>query len=1042
MTNRKTSWNRSAIAGLFSFFLALVFSHGAIAAGAIAGEWQPAAGVTVEKGSRFYDTGERVYYTINTLTNTSGKAITGPLRLLVTSASHTVTNDDGEENGQPYFDVLVAEEVLEPGAQRQVTIKFQPRRARFAYEVEAQVFVAPADSDGDGIPDGEDLCPNDPQNACFSVSGEVYGGGAALTGASVVIGLNSVQVATDAAGRFTATGVSVNELATDGLNRFFPVRVSASGYSSGYAKAVLVPGTTNYEVIVRLDPVSDQITEDDDVSQGVPIQEDGQTVGSLKIPTDALPVGVTKVTGTVTYLDPETELDAAPGGDLLALPPGSDPNAAPVPLESFGMMEFDLRDQDGNPIHQLGGTAEVCMKATSGLQVGDTVPLWYYDESRGLWIEEGQGTVEDRNGQLMICGQVSHFTWWNYDQPVDTHSCFKYKFVDENSGADLDFMDWYAEGVTYNGTSPERACNRDADDPETGGDTISSLTVKKSSATQTEQIRVYTYLSGVKYYLVRDGDGTYSLSQNIADAAVFDDPQDQGSCLTNQNVENCRYLDYQDVGADGVLPLSSDINYPPVITDFFIDNQSLLIGQSTDVHVTVTDPEDVDPVTVEWSYNCWDGTGGSLVPNSDSGPSPSTFTATFTSPSTVSGYGLWCQITVTASDAAGNTSTAENWVTVHPSQYWIIIDGTLYGTDGNPMPNAPMTFYGCSESQWLSTDDNGAYHIEADMTDCFTGYYGEGFAYGEVTIEVPYEHEAQSWSRSEHLYPDIYSGCSELSDGIHCQHDIHLPVVWGALQGALLGSYDSIDLWRYSYDGDYFGYDWTQISIPEGSGSYGPVSVPLGEISMMGYETGTGSGYWLYTVMPSTDGARQDFGPAGSASVVVTVFDGDGNPLANVGVSLWSDNGNSSSATTDGNGQVTFTGIPLGLVYVSSDSPYYSGGALITENNETVYIDLGGSDTCQVTGTAYGWDGQPVAGVEVDLWNEWTTGEFNSLVVTTDPMGGFSFDGIYPGWIGWSDYYGYYYALAMPISHCRPESGSPRVIRFDRPPLPEVMFMD
>ena len=253
------------------------------------------------------------------------------------------------------------------------------------------------DIDGDGICGDEDPCPDDPENTCdvedicpadnpqcVTIGGLVFGNGASLANALITIGTNTVTTNTDLAGEFSANAGG-GELSNDGVDDFFPIDIQADGFASGYTKVALREGVFDYDVEVHLQQVSDTITGDDDLNEGVQIDSGGEPVGALTIPTAALPAGVTEVTGEITYLDPATDdILSIPGGDLLAVPVGSDPNEdTPVTLESFGMMEFDLVDQNGQPISELAGEAEVCMRAPDGLSLGDVVPLWYFDEDTG-----------------------------------------------------------------------------------------------------------------------------------------------------------------------------------------------------------------------------------------------------------------------------------------------------------------------------------------------------------------------------------------------------------------------------------------------------------------------------------------------------------------------------------------------------------------------------------------------------------------------------------------------------------------------------------
>ena len=672
--------------------------------------WEAVDTATISQGKPVYVRGSG-YYSNAAVTSAGDTELSDNLRLVITSSSHTVTNADGtDDNGFPYFDLTELTE--------STRVEFATMRARFAYSVALyQGIEGAADADGDGIPDDEDICPNSDTNDCITITGIISGGGASLQGAAVKIGTNSVDATTDIVGEFTGN-VGNAELAFDGLDDFFPVNISADGFASGYAKVIYVPGQTQYELTLNLQQVSDTITEEDNLDAGVELTKGGEIVGRLMIPESALPENVEQITGSITYLDPETDdILSTPGGDLLALREGQNPNQdTPVPLETFGMMEFDLQDQNGVPIHELSGMAEVCMKATSGLVEGDVIPLWYYDEEQGLWIEEGEGTVVDRDGELQICGGVTHFSWWNYDQPITTHSCLSYQIQYESTDPALLALDWYAEGATYNGSSPARAC---AD----GNDDFAAFTVKiTTDDNNPEKIKVYTLIGGTKFYLAAGANDNYSLTQINSEAVEFKTPSVNGSCLTGNLTGTCLPLDHE-TDANGIIPVSSEINLPPVITDFIVPSLALFPADTANISVFVTDPEGL-PVSVDWQVSCGfygnDNGGESIIATSPTNnvDSGSIFTADMNAPAQLNYPIEYCHIAVTATDSEGITGLAERWVTVAASTVFEY-SGILYGTDGEPVTEVDpdtgpaMVRYdnwSCNIHESFPVDDTGAFY--------------------------------------------------------------------------------------------------------------------------------------------------------------------------------------------------------------------------------------------------------------------------------------------------------------------------------------------
>ncbi len=906
-----------------------------------------------------------------------------------------------------------------------------------------------ADADGDGVPDGCDLCPGENDTSysdadqdgildCaddqigYDIAGLVIGGGTPLPDADVEIGPNSVWTFTGDDGSFSVR-VMPSEWVDDGLGgKVFPVEVKADGFGTGYAKVPVVPGQDDYTVQVFMVPVTDGI-QDDDTSDGVSdtIEKAGETVGELDIPPGALPDGVTSVTGTVTYLDPTNpdDLAAFPGGDFLAAPIGG---GQPVLLESLGLMEFALFDQNGNPITDLLGPATVCMKVPDGLlEEGETsVPLWYYDADAGIWREEGQGTVEDRGQDgLWLCGEVSHFTWWNYDRPVTTHACFKFRMIDEATGEPFtDGRVWYAQGVTYAGSSPERPCPCDSDDPApcpVGTPGISSFTVKRTTNPDApEKIRVYTEIGGTRYYLRDDGDGTYSLVTDAVLSTVFDTPTQQGSCLRNQNVENCALLD----GDDGVLPVGG-YNPPPVITDFTVTPDVLYLGEQADLSVTVTDEDGVQ--SVSWSASC-----GSVLPDTSSG---NTYPARFTAPDTLPEGQVfeYCTIEVTATDTQGASATARRTVVVHGELPPCEVSGTVYGPDGQPLEGAVVTlqedYYWGSPIDVLyesttSTDADGFYAFD-DVPCCDPN---RGFSFSGTLI-VEFEYGGVQWRYGEY----VWVPCGGVGTGIQggildpivpapagtlaavvdrllagpvawafaevqaCgDYDIHLPVLWGTLNVDHTGSGEcppsnntTLQVEPDPILTDYRGVLWGEVSPFNGSVAIG-VPVAPGAV----FISCVGGGYddAAYLLQYRDERRAVAIGDGAVGAVSGTVYDVTGNPVAGAKVVLYRwDIGSFvffSETTTGTDGNYSFSNVPTGRVmvaYMDGTTEVARTNGLLMADGEILTLDVNGTGAT-IIGTVYDMYGQPVKGAYISL--------DNGTCTLTRGDGSFICTGVPTGW--------------------------------------------
>ncbi len=122
-----------------------------------------------------------------------------------------------------------------------------------------------------------------------------------------------------------------------------------------------------------------------------------------------------EVVANMYYLDPNSKdfTNAMPGGDMSAVTE----DGKSVILLSYGMVEVTLLDTLGKKL-QLKKGAESNMsfpspKGFSEKQLHNSIPLWYFDEVQGVWVEEG---VAEKNGNI-YSGNVKHFSWHNLDYP-------------------------------------------------------------------------------------------------------------------------------------------------------------------------------------------------------------------------------------------------------------------------------------------------------------------------------------------------------------------------------------------------------------------------------------------------------------------------------------------------------------------------------------------------------------------------------------------------------------------------------------------------
>lgn len=142
---------------------------------------------------------------------------------------------------------------------------------------------------------------------------------------------------------------------------------------------------------------------------------------SVNFPVDGIINELTKspYTGTVSvfgaYLSPEDPaLAARMPGNLTGLTTNNEQKI----LQTFGMVAIELEGSNGEKLNiATGKKATITMPIPAGLLAAApvTIPLWYFNDTVGIWKEEGTAAKQGSN----YIGTVAHFSFWNCDVPND-----------------------------------------------------------------------------------------------------------------------------------------------------------------------------------------------------------------------------------------------------------------------------------------------------------------------------------------------------------------------------------------------------------------------------------------------------------------------------------------------------------------------------------------------------------------------------------------------------------------------------------------------
>ena len=227
--------------------------------------------------------------------------------------------------------------------------------------------------------------------------------GTAIEGAQVNLG--SEQVLSDQNGWFRIAATTGSDRAAvsihkDGFFSHYPT-INPSAESVNRLEVKLRPRVLSYE-FTATEGGSFSLSNGSGVqfAANAMVQANGQPyAGSVMVYSQ--------------YIDPTaSDLQEIMPGNLQALDAEEELRA----LESYGMIRVELEDPSGNPL-QISEPATLTVDVPASLEgnAPSTIPLWHFDEASGLWLEEGEATLQ--NG--VYVGEVSHFSFWNCDIPID-----------------------------------------------------------------------------------------------------------------------------------------------------------------------------------------------------------------------------------------------------------------------------------------------------------------------------------------------------------------------------------------------------------------------------------------------------------------------------------------------------------------------------------------------------------------------------------------------------------------------------------------------
>ena len=277
-----------------------------------------------------------------------------------------------------------------------------------------------------------------------SISGIIQHAETKLPLEGLTVTVNGVSTTTSLTGEYSFATVSSGD------------RVVVTVTGNGFAEQSKIVSINSQDQEVDLNllvlPVGLTQTFNADVAQDLTVAGSSAMVriaASSFVQSDGSTLPEGDVTINLTVIDPTLDIELMPGDMQTSTTGGS-----LAQIESFGAITATFEDNAGNDLNLASGsTATIRIPVpTSSVNPPSTIPLYYYDKTTGLWVEEGSATLNnsDLNNRFYE-GSVSHFSTWNADKVYDRvtiNGC-----IENELGEKLKNIYIVSRGVDYSGSA-------------------------------------------------------------------------------------------------------------------------------------------------------------------------------------------------------------------------------------------------------------------------------------------------------------------------------------------------------------------------------------------------------------------------------------------------------------------------------------------------------------------------------------------------------------------------------------------------------------